>query len=95
MESNTRTGILIAAVVCLTIAVVVIGTILIVNQSNNQAVIQESATQSVIDMAEAMKKNTLEAEAREAERKKEEAKAKEWSDIMNKNKAIMDAVYKK
>lgn len=96
MDSKTKINLLVAAVICLTISLIVSGVVVVVLvKGGNQQVIQDSAEKSVIDMAAAMKRNTLEAEARAEERKKEEAKAKEWSDIMAKNRATMDAVYKK
>lgn len=98
MDNKTKINLLVGAVACLTISLIVAGVVVVVlvkGQGDSQQAIQESAAQSVTDLAAAMKKNTLEAEARAEERKKEEAKAKEWSDIMAKNKAAMDAVYKK
>ena len=77
MDSKTKTSILIASAMILMIALGVIGIILVKNQSANQLAIQEAAEKSVTDMANALRKNTLEAEARAEERKKAEAKEKE------------------
>jgi len=96
MDSKTKINLLVAAVACLTVTLIVAGVVVVVlvrGHGESQQVIQESAAQSVTDMAAAIRKNTLEAEARAEERKEKEARAKEWSDITAKNAAIMEQAH--
>ena len=95
MDSKTKTSILIVSAMILTIALGVIGIILVKNQSANQLAIQEAAEKSVTDMANALRKNTLEAEARAEERKKAEAKEKESSELGKRISNIIENATKK
>ena len=95
MGSKIKTIILIASAMILMITLGVIGTILVKNQSANQLAIQKAAEKSVTDMANALRKNTLEAEARAEERKKAEAKEKESSALGQRISNIIENATKK
>ena len=97
MDSKTKINLLIAAVACLTISLIVGGVVVVVvrGQGDSKQVIQEAAEKSVTDMAAAMKKNALEAEARAEERKKVEEKEKESADRMKRISEIVENATKK
>jgi len=98
MDSKTKINLLVAAVVCLTISLIVSGVVVVVlvkGQGDSKQVIQEAAEKSVIDMAAAMKKNALEAEARAEERKKEEERKADQRIDFKKINEIMENARKK
>jgi len=73
----------------------VVVVVLVRGQGDSKQVIQEAAEKSVVDMAAAMKKNALEAEARAEERKKEEERKADQRIDFRKINDIVDKATKR